>query len=343
MSLSSLPKHLFQSSPNLVNSIIDPHPTYPDVLSISSNEISADLGLEYLYSLESLGIQEEKDYGTIDKEFISKFHNAIQFIDGKYHIEIPWIPELVDQVPSNYRIALSTLRRVKNRLSNQGLDKAYTDVFKEQLRCGIIEIISVDPKEFDRYIWIPHRPVIKMADQVSTKIRPVFNCSLRTKGAPSLNQACYPGIDLLVPLLRLLLSFRTNKYVVVADISKAFLQIYLKLESDRNKFCFFWEEDGRLVTYRYATIIFGLAVSPFILGAVIRHHIKSKYSFDLVSRLLVNNLYVDNFIYTHSSPDVLRDIYSASVERMKEGGFNLCSWNTNHPDLKAQIKDCLLY
>ena len=46
-------------------------------------------------------------------------------------------------------------------------------------------------------IWIPHRPVIRTEVNVMTKIRPVFNCSLKMGKSPSLNGAAFPGIDLM--------------------------------------------------------------------------------------------------------------------------------------------------
>lgn len=42
---------------------------------------------------------------------------------------------------------------------------------------GISERIQVDPRHFTHYTQIPHRPVVKMNDQSSTKIRLVFNCA----------------------------------------------------------------------------------------------------------------------------------------------------------------------
>ena len=42
-----------------------------------------------------------------------------------------------------------------------------------------------------------------MAEQVTTKIRPVFNCSLKTnKELPSINEAAYTGIDLMGSILK---------------------------------------------------------------------------------------------------------------------------------------------
>ena len=317
----------------VVNHIVEPSPSYFDPFMHTHSDLDLDVGLENIYKLESLGINEDSDVGSIDTLFIQKFHEGIIFKEGKYHVELPWYDDVLEAVPSNHKVALAALYRVKKRLEEQGLVSAYGDIFKQYLKEGIIEPIQVSPKDFHKFIWIPHRPVLKTAEQVTTKIRPVFNCSLRIGNSPSLNQAAFQGVDLLASLFKLLLNFRTNRYVVLADISKAFLQIRLKLEKDRNRFCFFWEEEGSLRTFRYTTIIFGLAVSPYILGAVIRHHAR-QYPPDIYSSLLQNNLYMDNLIYTNTSVDVLKDVFKTTCDRMREGGFDLGSWNSNCPELR---------
>ena len=95
------------------------------------------------------------------------------------------------------------------------------------------------PQDYENYTWIPHRPVIKTEEQI--KIRPVFNCSLKTaKDSPSLNEAAYPGIYLMSSLLKSMLAFRTNKYTMLSDIKQAFLRIRLKNEFDNSFFFFFF-------------------------------------------------------------------------------------------------------
>ena len=78
-----------------------------------------------------------------------------------------------------------------------------------------------------------------MDEQTTTKIRPVFNFSLKTNAKYSLNEAAYPGINLMGDMLELLLLFRSDKYVMLADIRKAFLMIKIGSIEDRNRFCFF--------------------------------------------------------------------------------------------------------
>ena len=181
-----------------------------------------------------------------DNELVDKFEKGITFTDGHYYVDLPWLEDKVKLVPSNYKIALKVLDRVTSFLQKQNLVESYEEVFDKQLETGIIEEIEVSPQDYENYTWIPHRPVIKTEEQITTKIRPVFNCSLKTaKDSPSLNEAAYPGIDLMSSLLKLMLAFRTNKYTMLSDIKQAFLMIRLKNEFDKNRFCCFFLEEGK--------------------------------------------------------------------------------------------------
>ena len=73
---------------------------------------------------------------------------------------------------------------------------------------------------------------------MTTKIPPVFNCSLKTHGYYSLNEAAYPRINLINNLIEILLKFKMNKFVMLGDIKKAFIRIKLKTERDQNRFFF---------------------------------------------------------------------------------------------------------
>ena len=145
-------------------------------------------------------------------------------------------------MPSNHRVTLSVFNRVVNKLEQQKSLNNYMVVFHQQEHEVIIEHFEVVPEDFTKYIWIPHRPVFKTDEQTTTKIRPVFNCSLKANGKFSLNEASYPDIDLMGDIQESLLLFRTNKYVMLADIRKAFLMIKLGYLEDRNRFYFFMKE-----------------------------------------------------------------------------------------------------
>ena len=61
----------------------------------------------------------------------------------------------------------------------------------------------------------------------------------------------------------------------------------------------------RLVTYRYKSIIFGFNASPFILNYVLKYHAE-KYADDEFSKILKENLYVDNVLVTSNNLNFLK-------------------------------------
>ena len=90
---------------------------------------------------------------------------------------------------SNYNLVKAIARKVSSK--NGNLDSSYFNVFQDQLDLDIIEDISLaNPED---HIWIPHRPVV-CTDPISgnVKVRTVFNCSLKTGEAASINEAAYP-------------------------------------------------------------------------------------------------------------------------------------------------------
>ncbi|XP_064117675.1 uncharacterized protein LOC135223100 [Macrobrachium nipponense] len=196
----------------LVNFIMHPKKSYFSPLESLFPDSEVEQGLENMFSLESVGCSDNVDqHSLLDLLVADEFKKGIKFKDHKYHVDLPWKNDLIDQVPSNHKVALSILDRVVvSNLQQKGMLDAYQEVFQNQLKEGIIEEIDVNPQTFDKYIWIPHRPVIKEDPNTTTKIRPVFNCSLKTNNKPSLNEAAFAGVNLMRDIVQLLLYFRSN-------------------------------------------------------------------------------------------------------------------------------------
>ena len=320
-----------------VNFVLNPRHSYEDLLETFFDESMVERGIDKMFSIESLGINESVDYvSDYDDQKISEFKQDIELIDNSWHVKLVW-HDCISKVPSSHQVALNVLNRVVSKLGQVGRLKEYSDGFKQMLSEGVLEEIQVNPTDFQNYIWIPHRPVFKTDEQATTKMRPVFNCSLKSKrGTPSLNEASYAGVNLMGDMLELIMLFRTNKYVYLADIRKAFLMIKLKYLVDRNRFCFFMKEGDRLICYRFTTLLFGLNASPFILNYVLKHH-ASLYPDDECSWMLKNKFFVDNLVHTSNSAENLVDLYKLSVERLAQGNFDLRACNTNCTILKESM------
>ena len=309
-------------------------------------QIRQDLGMagiernvNKLWDLETLGIRQENE---IHEAVI----DDIQFTGTRYSVGLPWKISH-DKLPSNYG---NCLMRLQGQIGKFRKDPQIYDecnkIIKEQLEMGIIEQVSgLDDAEKIHYM--PSQTVVR-TNAETTKVRLVFDASSKERNAnTSLNDCLHRGPSLTPFLFDILLRFRENRIALVGDIEKAFLNIEID-PKDRDCLRFLWVKDitgkdPEIVVYRYRTVVFGVRSSPFLLNAVLQHHIKTYQEADpqFVSKLL-QSFYVDDLVCGSMDTDQAFSLYQKSKVRMLEGGFRLRKWKSNDEKLLQRIKldDC---
>uniref|UniRef100_A0A0A9W2L7 Pro-Pol polyprotein n=1 Tax=Lygus hesperus TaxID=30085 RepID=A0A0A9W2L7_LYGHE len=205
-------------------------------------------------------------------------------------------------------------------------------------RSGIIEEVPGD--DWDSGHYLPHRPVFK--EHSTTPVRPVFDASAKEKGHPSLNQCLETGPNLIELIPSVLLRFREGKIGLIADIKKAFLQISID-PTDRDSVRFLWKDtDGRMKIFRHARVPFGVCSSPFLLGAVLEHHLdrclrmihEGALSFERnVVEQLRRCLYVDNYVGSVAQIDDIQPFIDQAKSIFAIACFDLRGWTYTEPDL----------
>ena len=117
-----------------------------------------------------------------------------------------------------------------------------------------------------------------------------------------MNNCLYSGPNLLSKIFDILLRFRFNLVVVLADIKQAFLNVKNSKEH-RDFLRILWyenvysESDAKFIVHRFLRVVFGVTGSPFLLNGTIMHHLSKYLSCDqqFVERFL-EDLYVDDVI-----------------------------------------------
>ena len=142
----------------------------------------------------------------------------------------------------------------------------------------------------------------------------------------------------------MLLTFRSQKIAFTADIEKAFIQIELNTQ-DRDATRFLWLKDvdksannpDNLVVHRFCRVLFGAALSPYLLNATIQHHLIKQN--DWISKDLQRSIYMDNVLTgTDTIPEALQ-YYTLSRNCFQKAGMNLRQWTSNSPALHLQAHD----
>ena len=307
------------------------HETFTqDVRSTPTPDISK------LWDLEVIGIKAESMTPN-DKETLSKFSDSIVYEDNQYWVNLPWKlnPAVV---PTNYRMARGQLNSLMRNLEKEPEKlKHYHEIIQDYVEKDFIEEVT---DQTVKGHYLPHHGVLK--DSKTTPLRIVFNASAKINNETlSLNDALETGPALTEKLQDTLVNFRTKRYGLTADISKAFLRVGLK-EQDRDYVRFLWLDrfDGsipKIKTYRFKSVLFGSTSSPFLLQATLYKHFQdsnSKYK-----ETFSHAFYVDNFAVTVNDESELYLIQRDAMQCLDKANMPLNEWNSNSAHFNECIND----
>ncbi|XP_035206717.1 uncharacterized protein LOC118181649 [Stegodyphus dumicola] len=205
----------------------------------------------------------------------------------------------------------------------EGKYHAYNNVFEEWLKENIIEKVPLKGL-YKSGCYLPHRGSFK--ENSTTKVRPVFDASNRKKGFSSLNDFLEKEPNNLELIPSLLVRFRQKSIGVISNIKRAFLQISIA-EGDREYLRFLWWKDSEskeIQVFRHRRVVFGVTCSPFILGAVIRHHLESTcIERKEIAEKLLRSFYVDNCVTSLDAESETQHFIEIASQLMQNAKFEL--------------------
>ena len=90
----------------LINFVMEPKASYPDPLAEFFDESEVERRLDKMFDVDAIGLKSDKEISNVDELQIKKFKESIVYKEGKYFVKLPWHENKINQVPSNYQIAL---------------------------------------------------------------------------------------------------------------------------------------------------------------------------------------------------------------------------------------------
>ena len=293
---------------------------------------TSHLDYEELCRLDVLGLADtpQHDQGQVYSEFREQLSRNEA---GWYEASLPWKGNH-PPLPTNEQGSLRRLQTIKRKLQRSGLEQAYTEIIEEQKSEGVVEVADQEAQGVE--CCIPHKPVVKDSAE-TTKICIVYDGSAKAHAdAVSLNDCLYTGPSLQNNLWSVLVRERMHPVAITGDLKKAFLQVRVK-EQDRDALRFHWRADDQsnIETLRFTRALFGLALSPFLLGSVIEHHLDSWESRkpQAVAELR-ESLYVDDLLSGGTTVEEAKELKQQAIEIFGDATFTLHKWHSNERDLE---------
>ncbi|XP_050532686.1 uncharacterized protein LOC126900792 [Daktulosphaira vitifoliae] len=200
--------------------------------------------------------------------------------DGRFVVRLPFRKE-PSLLGSSMNMALKRFLTLEKKMCNNSeLATEYKNVLKEYEEMGHMSKIDDTVTTPGIYYHISHHAVYKNSSS-TTKLRVVFDASMKTTTDYSLNDILMTGPVVQQELFDIAMRFRYYLYVVTADVAKMFRQVLVH-ENDRHFQRILWRDapDKPLQHYVLNTVTKGPLknLSPFLDKGILRVGGRLKYS-----------------------------------------------------------------
>ncbi|XP_055633490.1 uncharacterized protein LOC129773857 [Toxorhynchites rutilus septentrionalis] len=274
---------------------------------------------------------------TVEEQLCEDHFQAYTTRDssGRYVVKLPFRKDPSNIGDTRYS-ALRQYHALKRRLNNnpehQQLYEAYVG---ELIAARHIEPMPAGPSHKPT-IFLPHHAVLK-EESSTTKLRVVFNGSLKSSNGFTLNDLLMTGPVVQESLYNILLNFRLHRIALIGDIEKMYLQVRVT-EEDSQLIRMLWQEPGRPMTeFGMRTVIFGLSCAPFLATRALKQlAVDYGDSFPLAKKG-ISDFYVDDLLSGASSVREAIETRRQMTHLLRRGGFTMRKWATNDPTVLKDI------
>ncbi|XP_055686927.1 uncharacterized protein LOC129792164 [Lutzomyia longipalpis] len=317
--------------------VVGPHFNKPTVNSksigqcnVATSMASMEATMQKFWKVEEVPKRQEKisEQDEAEKIFQS---TTTRTEDGRYMVTLPFTEE-IKELGNNRSSATHQFLQLERRLDrNSDLKAEYTKVIHEYLSLNIIE--EVPACELDRpSYYLPHHAVVKL-HAISTKLRIVFNGSAISQTGRSLNHCLRIGPVVQPPLVEILWRFRIHQFALTCDVVKMYLQI-LMCPEHRDYVRFMWRDHktGDIRHFRFRTVCFGLASSPFLATrTLIQLAEEEGHLFPLAAKAIRECFYVDDCLVSLPSISDLILLREELIQLLGRAQFQLAKFKSNCP------------
>ncbi|XP_040565546.1 uncharacterized protein [Lepeophtheirus salmonis] len=259
-----------------------------------------DTILSRFWEMEECGVK-SKDLPPLDEKGPEAiFEKRVRrLVDGRIEVPLP-LKENIGLIGDSRYKALRRYNFLESRFRKSiKLCEEYCNVMKKSIDLGSAEEVPYEElKNKNPVFYLPRHAVIKESSS-TTKLRIVFDGSMKSDSELSLNDCLVVGPKRQLDLIHLLFKWSFHKIALVSDITKMYSQVSIsKGDRDLLRF-FFWRENynGPIKEFRHTRHVFGTArAAHFAISAVQWNPINYKNEFKNASKIILEDMYVDDVL-----------------------------------------------
>ena len=192
-----------------------------------SSEILTDTfekTVENFWGVKMIGIAENQPIFKYFCESISFDEN-----DNRYKVKHTF-KEFLDIIHDKFENCKGRFNSLKKKFTNnKHLLSEYKKIIRNQLQPNVIEKLDnhINESQAGQIHCLPHRPVIRNNKKKMSKVRIVYDASLKIKNSPSLNNCSLPDPSLRKSLFRVLIPFHFKNICIFCRYCKGIPASYI--------------------------------------------------------------------------------------------------------------------
>ncbi|XP_045450124.1 uncharacterized protein LOC123658876 [Melitaea cinxia] len=237
-------------------------------------------------------------------------------------------------------VALRRLQQMEKRFTQSyDLKEKYIRFMDEYLTSGHMEPVPErELKTKNQCYYLPHHAVVR-PENISTKLRVVFDGSATPVNGKSLNEELLTGPSILQDIRKLITRWRQHKICLIGDIMKMYRQILISKE-DRDYQRILWRKSPKdpVEEYRLLTVTYGTSSAPFLAMRTLHQLAEDEaVNFPQESAIIKSDIYMDDLMTGASTEEDAIRLQSGLTELFNRGGFKLHKWSSNSESVLSKI------
>jgi hypothetical protein len=262
--------------------------------------------------------------------------------EGRFVIRLPFKNNNLT-IGDTKNASLKRFYGIERKLCNDPEMKTqYSNFMSEYLDLNHMEESKIANK--NECVYLPHHAVVKESS-TTTKLRVVFDGSLKSSNGFSLNDNLMCGPVIQPDLFTIVVNFRTYQFVLSGDLTKMYRSVRLHPDDFKHQ-QIFWRSDPNepLKSFSLTTLTYGLKPSSFIATRCLQElSNQNNESFPRESEIIRKHFYMDDLLTGSNTASELIDIKNNLVSILNQAKFELRKFQSNEPKVlpvnKSEICD----
>lgn len=275
------------------------------------------------------------------------FKNTVQLKDKEFQVDLPLkvpLEQVNDHLGDSFHLAHSRFLNLEKRLhSNVTLFEQYKKFINEIIELGHGHYVDIQDYDLvkDAVYFLPHHHVINEQSK-TTKLRVVFDASMKTDKKISLNDILLNGPMIQRDLFEIILLFRFGDFMFATDVKRMFRCVKLNpLHTSLQNILWRENPSEEIKCIQLDTVTYGLKSSNFLATQCL-NELASKYEKELplASFIIQNCTYVDDVLYSDHDLSKITQAKTELTELLNRGGFHAHKWASNVSKILQDVPVC---